>query len=104
MTQRSTMIGMVVRGRSKITRKGQVTIPAAIRAAGDFNEGDEVSMSYDEVTRQVTLEEPKSFVERTAGILRRPGMPELSDEELKQAIEEAAQDVAIERDERSKRG
>jgi AbrB family looped-hinge helix DNA binding protein len=95
---------MVVRGSSKITRKGQVTIPAAIREASGFSEGDEVDFSYDEATGQVTMEERHSFVDRTAGILWRPGMPGLSDEDLKQAVEDAAQAAAIERDERSKRG
>jgi len=94
---------MVVRGRSKITRKGQITIPAAIRHAGGFDEGDEVELSYDEETGQVTMEEPRSVARRTAGILWRPDLPVLSDEQLKRAIEEAAQAAAIERDERSKR-
>lgn len=95
---------MVVRGRSKITRKGQITIPAAIREAGGFSEGDEVDISYDEQTRQVTVEEPRSIVERTAGIFWRPDMPSLTIEELEQAIEEAAQQAALERYERLNRG
>ena len=94
---------MVLRGRTRITRKGQVTIPAAIRAALGLREGDPIEMTYDEAGSLVTLGAPASVVRRTAGMLKREGQPQLTDEELKAAILEAAQTAAEERDERSKR-
>jgi AbrB family looped-hinge helix DNA binding protein len=95
---------MVVRGRTRVTRKGQITIPAHVRRALGLSEGDAIEVQYDEVTQVATFSSPESLVRRTAGILKRPGQPVLSEEELKRAINEAAQAAALERDERSKRG
>ena len=93
---------MVLRGRTRITRKGQITIPAAIREALGLREGDSVELTLDERGTAVTLMAPRSIVESTRGILRRDGQPSLTDRELKRAIQEAAHEAAIARDERTK--
>ena len=99
---------MVVRGITKVTRKGQITIPAAIREAAGFDEGDRVEVCYDETTRQVTLQETRSVVERTAGIFP-PKVPLPSDiyelvAEEKRRTQEGMQQAAIDRDRRSRHG
>jgi AbrB family looped-hinge helix DNA binding protein len=94
---------MVLRGRTRITRKGQVTIPAAIRAALGLREGDPIEMTYDEAGSLVTLGAPASVVRRTAGMLKRDGQPQLTIQDMKRAGREAAEHAAQERDERSKR-
>ena len=50
-----------------ITRKGQVTIPIAIRRALDLNRGDRVEFVRENGT--VRLRKAKSLVEQTAGML-----------------------------------
>jgi AbrB family looped-hinge helix DNA binding protein len=95
---------MVVRGLTRITRKGQITVPAEIRAALGLKEGDRVQLSYDERTNVVTLEPPSSVVTRTAGMLKRPGQPRASAADERQTARRAWAHAAVERDERSQRG
>ena len=85
---------------TKMTRKGQVTVPAEIRRKMNLQIGDRVSFVSDGDT--VQIEPASSWVERTKGIFHRPGMPVLSDKELKEATQQAWTDEALERDERSK--
>jgi AbrB family looped-hinge helix DNA binding protein len=97
---------MVVRGTTKLTRKGQMTVPAEIRRALSLKEGDRLIVTYDEATGRATFESAMSLVERTAGILkpkrRLPGdIYEVVAEEKRQAREDW-QRAAIERDMRSK--
>lgn len=99
------MYGMVVRGTTRVTRKGQITIPAAIRAALRLSEGDVVHVAFDESTGKVTLGTGDSFVERTAGIFK-PRLPVSSDiHELvaseKRLAEETARLEAEDKDRRS---
>jgi AbrB family looped-hinge helix DNA binding protein len=89
------------RYNTKITRKGQITVPAELRRNMKLGIGDSVSLVEED--GEVRLERTGSWVERTAGIFYRPGMPILSDRELKDAAEQAWADEAFERDERSKR-
>lgn len=95
---------MVVRGLTRITRKGQITVPAEIRAALGLKEGDRLEVSYDELTHVVTLEPPSSVVSRTAGMLKRPGQPRASTANEKENARRAWAQAAVERDERSQRG
>lgn len=66
-------------------------------------EGDAVEVEYDEKAKVATFSAPVSIVERTAGMLKRPGQPVVGDDDLDAAIRAAAEDAATERDERSRR-
>jgi AbrB family looped-hinge helix DNA binding protein len=81
--------------RSKVTRKGQVTVPADIRKALGLHEGDRVSFLLQ--NGEVKLEKAGSVIERTAGALRNPSLPSLSDRELKEAIAQSVADDVMER-------
>ena len=99
---------MVLRGKTRITRKGQITRPASVRRALGLREGDTIEVTYDESTRQVTLQDAQSVVLQTAGIFP-PKHPvpgdiyELVDEE-KRRIHEGMMAGAVERDRRSRDG
>ncbi len=54
--------------RSKITRKGQVTIPAEFRKELDLREGDTILFEMDD--RGIHIVRPKDVVARTAGIFK----------------------------------
>lgn len=82
-----------------VTRKGQVTIPAPIRKQMAINVGGRVSFVVEGDT--VTVEPAEDWATRTAGIFAGTG-PELTAEELDDAIDQAWADAAAERDERSK--
>jgi AbrB family looped-hinge helix DNA binding protein len=89
------------RYRSKITRKGQITLAAQARRDVGLKIGDAVDVIVD--NGQIVGVEPASnWAERTYGIFKQAG-PQLTDEELP-ADEEAWVAAAIERDERSKPG
>jgi AbrB family looped-hinge helix DNA binding protein len=95
---------VVLRGTTRITRKGQITIPAAIREALGTAEGDRVAVSYDEETQLVTLVAAGSVVRRTAGMLKRPGRQAIDPQQEKRSSREAWSHAAAERDARSKCG
>lgn len=59
--------------RSKVTRKGQVTVPADVRRALGLHEGDRVSFFLK--NGEVRLTKAESVTDRTAGSLRNPGVP-----------------------------
>ncbi len=69
-----------------ITRKGQVTIPAAYRQALGLSEGDRMEVALD--GNAVRLVRAESVAARTAGMLAGPG-PVLSSHALRQAAEQA---------------
>ena len=92
---------MVVRGSTRITRKGQITVPAEIRAAAGLVEGDRIEVRYDEASKTITIEAPGSVVRSTAGLFRHAARPELLGEE-KRVSRQAAAEAAARRDERSK--
>lgn len=71
---------MVLRGRTRLTRKGQITLPAAIRAALGLKEGDAIEVEYDPKTRTVTIEDSRSVVARTAGVFKSPVRYSLEEE------------------------
>lgn len=68
---------------SSLTSKGQVTIPIDVRRRLGLKAGDRLWFTVED---NVIRADPRSYVERTAGILkgRRPGPPP-TDRELKQA-------------------
>ncbi len=82
--------------RSKITAKGQTTIPAEIRDALGLKPGDMVTYSIEGDT--VRIDKTRSIMD-LAGILHRPGMKALAIEEM----DEAVMDAVLEDDERIKR-
>ena len=95
---------MVLRGTTRITRKGQITIAAATREALGIVEGDRVAVSYDELTQLVTLVPTGSVVRRTAGMLKRPGRPAIEAQQEERKGREDWSHAAAVRDARSKRG
>jgi len=79
---------------SVITRKGQVTVPAAIRRQLKLERGDKVAFVL--ADGEVRFVRKGSVVERTAGALK-SSLPYLSAEELRRVAEEAIAEGAIER-------
>jgi len=81
-----------------VTRKGQVTIPAEIRAALGISEGDTVEFELEDSSVRMRPRRG-SIVDRTAGMFK-SNLPPMSAEELRIAAETAiAEDV----EERSRR-
>jgi AbrB family looped-hinge helix DNA binding protein len=85
----------MIRVRTTVTRKGQVTVPVEIRRALGLKEGDKVEFTLE--GKEVRLGPAGSIVERTRGIFR-SDLPPLSARELR---EEAEQAIAEEADARS---
>jgi AbrB family looped-hinge helix DNA binding protein len=86
---------MIIELRSKVTRKGQVTVPADVRKALGLQRGDRVSFFL--YNGDVRLKKSDSVIERTAGALRNPAVPPMTERELKNAIGEAIADDVMER-------
>lgn len=87
---------MIDRAYSKVTRKGQVTIPAAIRKALGLATGDTVVFVMDD--GDVRVEPAGGVVARTAGIFKPKGRGRaLSARELRRVAEKAIADEVIER-------
>ena len=74
---------------TKMTRKGQVTIPVAIREKLHLTEGD--FLVVDEVDGKVVLESQRAIVRRTAGVFARyaKNKPPLSDDETDELMAQA---------------
>lgn len=83
------------RSYSKMTRKGQVTIPAEVRKALGLDVGDRVAFVME--NGHVRVEPAGSVVERTAGIMKPKGRKVLSARELRRAAEEAIAKETVER-------
>jgi AbrB family looped-hinge helix DNA binding protein len=80
-----------IAGDSKLTRKGQVTLPAIIRKRMNLKRGDRVTFVIEH--NQVRLAQGSSPVARTAGVVNERGRP-LSAEALRRRAEELiAEDV-----------
>jgi antitoxin PrlF len=74
---------------TKVTRKGQITVPVEVRRALGLREGDNVAVLLD--GDQVKLERRESIVARTAGMLKidRPTLtPEQEQEEFERGVAE----------------
>ena len=80
--------------RSKVTTKGQVTIPAQIRRLLDVGPSDHVAFVVQ--GREVQLKKTSSVVERTAGMLK-GREPVLSAKQLREAAEQAIAEEVMER-------
>lgn len=80
-----------------ITRKGQITIPAAIRRALGLKRGDRITVGLGD--GQATVKRAESVVARTAGAVK-TGMPPLTAQELREAAEIAWAEEAAERNAR----
>ena len=80
--------------RTKITRKGQVTVPAEIRRELGLQRGDPVAFILE--NGHVRFERAQSVVERTAGVFK-TDRPPLTAEELREAAEVAWVEDAMER-------
>jgi len=81
-----------------VTRKGQVTIPAEIRAALGISEGDTIEFELEDSSARMRPRKG-DVIDRTAGAVK-SNLPPMSAEELRVAAEIAiAQDV----EERSRR-
>ena len=93
---------MRLRYRSKVTRKGQITITAEARRQTGIKVGDPVDVVVED-GRIVGVEPAGGWAERTYGIFKGSAFP-LSEDEMRKQGEEAWVEAAIERDERSKRG
>jgi antitoxin PrlF len=69
---------------TRVTRKGQITVPVEVRRALGLQEGDNVAVLVED--GQVTLERRAGIVERTAGALR--GSPDaLTPQQEQEAFE-----------------
>jgi AbrB family looped-hinge helix DNA binding protein len=80
-----------------VTRKGQVTLPVAIRRRLGLQEGDKVAFVEDEHSIQVVR--PESVVARTAGALK-SDVPMAPPEEERQAAEQVIAEEVVKRMER----
>ena len=72
---------------TRVTRKGQITVPVAVRRALGLREGDRVVLTL--ADGQAKLERRPGIVERTAGSLRsdRPALsPEQEREEFERGV------------------
>lgn len=80
-----------------VTRKGQITLPAAIRKALGIERGDKVVLSLED--DEVRLKRTESVTARTAGSLHSE-QPALSTTEERHAAEEAIAHDTVQRMER----
>lgn len=69
---------------TRVTRKGQITVPVEVRRALGLQEGDNVAVLLED--GQVTLERRASIVERTAGALR-SNQPALTPQQEQEVFE-----------------
>ncbi|MCC7106252.1 MAG: AbrB/MazE/SpoVT family DNA-binding domain-containing protein [Chloroflexi bacterium] len=77
-----------------ITRKGQITLPAAMRKALDLQQGDRVAVSLE--AEGLRIRPTKGVVEATAGALK-SDQPVRSAEELREAFEKGVAEDVIQR-------
>lgn len=70
---------------TKVTRKGQITVPAEVRRALGLREGDNVAVLLGDDGR-ATIERRSSVVTRTAGIFK-SGRPPLTPDQEQEAFE-----------------
>lgn len=82
---------------SRLTSKGQTTIPKEIRDALGLKPGDQIRFVLEDENR-VVLSTPKRSIEELAGILHDPDRKPLSVEELNDMMEQAVADHVLGRD------
>jgi AbrB family looped-hinge helix DNA binding protein len=85
----------MLRYRSAVTRKGQVTIPKEIRDEFGLSEGDKVEWSRED--GKIILQPAGSIVERTFGVFRHLAEPMNRDKSIEHILaeEEAAVEQAM---------
>lgn len=71
--------------RSRLTSKGQITLPIALRRQFGLQAGDEVEFEMSDTAAKLRLIKRRTLTE-LAGILHRPGIRKPTDEELRAAI------------------
>jgi len=76
---------------TRVTRKGQVTIPVAIREALGLKEGDSVIWQIEE--KEVSLRRSGGVVARTAGVLKSRSLGLTTEEERDAVAQAIAEDV-----------
>jgi len=76
---------------TRVTRKGQVTIPVAIREALGLKEGDSVIWQIEE--KEVSLRRGGGVVARTAGVLKSRSLGLTTEEERDAVAQAIAEDV-----------
>lgn len=81
--------------QSKVTRKGQITVPADVRALLGISEGDKVGFMVGR-DKKVQLVKKESVVAQTKGILK-ANVPPLTAEKLREEAELAASEEVMER-------
>lgn len=81
--------------QSKVTRKGQVTVPADVRTLLGLSEGDKVGFMVGR-DKKVQLVKKKSVVAQTKGILK-ADVPSLTAEKLREEAERSASIEVMER-------
>jgi len=80
---------------SVVTRKGQITLPVAIRRSLGIREGDKVALSLDDSDQsQVILRPVRSVAELTFGAVTPRKRPE-DFQELRQRFEEGTAEEAM---------
>jgi AbrB family looped-hinge helix DNA binding protein len=91
----------MARYTTKLTRKGQMTVPADVRRELGLCEGDRITVTSENGV--VTIRRAENVAERTAGIFHKYAIfPPPSAEELREMAAEAWTQDAIERDRASK--
>lgn len=77
---------------TKMTRKGQVTIPAEIREQLNLREGDHFVINA--VNGKVVMESQRDIVDRTAGVFAKYARngPSLTDEDMDEIVAQAIVD------------
>lgn len=84
----------------KVSKRGQVTIPALLLREFGLGPGEIVEFRFEDGAVRIRKADP---VRNAYGILHRPGMPRLTDKELKEAVREASSEAATARYLRSTR-
>ncbi|MBK9944477.1 MAG: AbrB/MazE/SpoVT family DNA-binding domain-containing protein [Kouleothrix sp.] len=82
-------------GSTSLTRKGQITIPVKIRELLRLRQGDRIDFTM--ADNQVILQRSASVTTQTAGALSAHGSVNLQAEQLRENVEEAIADEALER-------
>lgn len=81
--------------QSRMTRKGQVTIPAELRKELGLKEGDRVEFVRE--NGSLHIRKPDSVVLRTARSVIPPPWANKSDQEIREGVERAIADEAVRR-------
>jgi len=74
--------------RSKLTSKGQTTIPLQVRERLGLRQGDAIDFIF-QADGSVALRSPRGDVRSLKGFLHRPGMRSITVEEMNAAVRQA---------------